>query len=96
MFYTVCFILLYLNFLSIYSGAVKITPAHDFADYEVGVRHKLPFLTVIDERGCMSNVQEEFQGLKRFEARSKVREALEQRGMYKGSKEHSMVVPMCR
>ena len=83
--------------MSIYpTGAVKITPAHDFTDYDVGVRHKLPFLTVIDDTGCMINVQEQFQGLKRFDARSKVREALEQRGLYRGSEEHSMVIPLCR
>ena len=79
-----------------YTGAVKITPAHDFTDYEVGVHHNLSFLTVINEQGCMINVQEEFQGLKRFEARSKVREALEQKGMYRGNKEHAMVIPLCR
>jgi len=39
---------------SLILGAVKITPAHDQNDYEVGVRHKLPFITIIDDKGNIS------------------------------------------
>ena len=40
---------------------MKVTPAHDHDDYEVGKRHRLPNLTVIDESGKMTNVPAEFQ-----------------------------------
>ena len=42
-------------------GAVKLTPAHDYNDFEVGKRHDLQFRTVIDDNGFMTNVPEQFQ-----------------------------------
>ncbi len=60
------------------SGAVKITPAHDFNDFEVGKRHDLPMVNVFDEKAHMNeNVPEEYQGLERFTARKKILEELE-------------------
>lgn len=44
------------------TGAVKLTPAHDPTDYEVGLRHNLPFLTCIDENGIMTDVAGPFAG----------------------------------
>lgn len=41
-------------------GAVKITPAHDHNDYEVGERHKLPFINILDENGFLINVPPPF------------------------------------
>lgn len=49
----------------IFTGAVKITPAHDANDYEVGVRHNLPFLTIIDDDGNICGDAGEFVGMKR-------------------------------
>ena len=43
------------------TGAVKITPCHDFNDYEVGKRHNLEHINVIDEAGCMVNVPKQFE-----------------------------------
>ena len=55
------------------TGAVKITPAHDFNDFEVGKRHNLPMISIFDRDAKVNeNAPEEFQGLDRFEARKKV------------------------
>ncbi|MDJ0394500.1 valine--tRNA ligase [Rhodococcus sp. G-MC3] len=62
------------------TGAVKITPAHDPNDFEMGVRHNLPMPTVMDKAGRIADTGTEFDGLDRFEARVKVREALAAQG----------------
>ncbi|MGL4306200.1 MAG: valine--tRNA ligase [Mycobacteriaceae bacterium] len=62
------------------TGAVKITPAHDPNDFEMGVRHKLPMPTIMDTAGRITGTGTEFDGMDRFEARVKIREALEQQG----------------
>ncbi|MGH3949836.1 MAG: valine--tRNA ligase, partial [Pseudonocardiaceae bacterium] len=61
------------------SGAVKVTPAHDPNDFEIGRRHDLPMLTIMDERGVIIT-HGPFQGLDRFEARPAVVAALRQQG----------------
>jgi valyl-tRNA synthetase len=61
------------------SGAVKITPAHDFNDFEVGKRHNLPMINIFDESACISDeAPEAYRGLDRFEARKKVLQELEE------------------
>ncbi|HEX2766923.1 MAG TPA: valine--tRNA ligase [Candidatus Limnocylindria bacterium] len=77
------------------TGAVKITPAHDFDDYEVGKRHGLPMITVIDEDGTLTEAAGPFAGLDRFEARPKVVEALAAQGDLEGEKPHEMVIGRC-
>ncbi|KAM9488338.1 valine--tRNA ligase [Clarias gariepinus] len=77
------------------TGAVKITPAHDHNDYEVGVRHNLPFVNILDENGVLVNVPSPFLGMKRFEARKMVLQALKEKGQFKEIKDNPMVVPMC-
>ncbi|KAI5620474.1 valine--tRNA ligase [Silurus asotus] len=77
------------------TGAVKITPAHDHNDYEVGERHKLPFINILDENGFLINVPPPFLGMKRFEARKAVLQALKDRGQFKEIKDNPMVVPVC-
>jgi valyl-tRNA synthetase len=62
------------------SGAVKITPAHDPNDFEMGLRHGLPMPTIMDERGRITGTGTEFDGMDRFEARVKVRERLAREG----------------
>ncbi|MFF2960781.1 valine--tRNA ligase [Streptomyces sp. NPDC057963] len=61
------------------TGAVKVTPAHDPNDFEIGKRHDLPFLTVMDERAVIT-VPGPFQGLDRLEARSAIVGALRAEG----------------
>tara|TARA_Y100000590_G_scaffold463541_1_gene630560 strand:- start:8 stop:2647 length:2640 start_codon:yes stop_codon:yes gene_type:complete len=55
------------------SGALKVTPAHDFNDFEIGKRHKLDFISIFEKNGKLNKkVPTSFQGLDRFEARSKI------------------------
>src|SRR5690349_1614148 len=61
------------------TGAVKVTPAHDPNDFEIGRRHELPALTIMDERGVIT-ANGPFQGLDRFEARPAVVAALREQG----------------
>ncbi len=61
------------------SGAVKITPAHDFNDFEVGKRHDLPMINIMDDRGYLNeNVPEQYQGQERFKARKQILADLEE------------------
>ena len=61
------------------TGAVKVTPAHDPNDFEIGQRHDLPSLTIMDERGVIT-VPGPFEGLDRFEARPAIVAALREQG----------------
>ncbi len=58
------------------TGAVKVTPAHDPNDFEIGLRHNLPMPTIMDTKGAIAGTGTEFDGMDRFEARVKVREKL--------------------
>ncbi|WP_344020565.1 valine--tRNA ligase [Pseudonocardia kongjuensis] len=62
------------------SGAVKITPAHDPNDFEVGRRHDLPMPTIMDETGTIAGTGTRFDGMDRFEARAAIREELRAQG----------------
>jgi len=62
------------------TGAVKVTPAHDPNDFEIGQRHNLPNLTIMDERGVIT-AHGPFQGLDRFEARPAIVAALREQGL---------------
>ncbi|MDR1362312.1 MAG: valine--tRNA ligase [Holosporaceae bacterium] len=63
------------------SGAVKITPAHDFNDFEVGKRHRLPIINIMNDRGELNGaVPEIFQYMDRFEARRVVVDFIEKKG----------------
>ncbi|WKK62000.1 valine--tRNA ligase [Corynebacterium sp. P3-F1] len=62
------------------TGAVKITPAHDPNDYEMGLRHDLDMPIIMDKTGRIADTGTEFDGLTREEARVKVREALAEQG----------------
>ena len=65
------------------SGAVKITPAHDFNDFEVGKRHGLDMINIFDANASINeNGGEDFKGLDRFEARKKVIEILKAQNLY--------------
>nr|CDP94338.1 BMA-VARS-2, isoform b [Brugia malayi] len=77
------------------TGIVKITPAHDHNDYEVGLRHNLPFITCFTDDGNMSEQCGEFKNMKRFDARDAVLEALKKKGLFRGQSDNPMVVPLC-
>nr|XP_023014024.1 valine--tRNA ligase [Leptinotarsa decemlineata] len=77
------------------TGAVKITPAHDPNDYEVGKRHNLQFITIFDDEGNISGDYGKFTGMKRFHARKEIVEELKRIGMYIETTNNPMVVPIC-
>ena len=76
------------------SGAVKITPAHDFNDFEIGKKHNLDFINIFDKNAKLNNnVPSKYQGLNRFIARDKIIKDLEQQGRIKKIKDNRMVIP---
>jgi len=63
------------------SGAVKITPAHDFNDFEVGKRNNLEMISILDTNGALNeNTPKDWQGIDRFEARELLLKQLEEKG----------------
>ncbi|KAG8224272.1 hypothetical protein J437_LFUL005078 [Ladona fulva] len=77
------------------TGAVKITPAHDQNDYEVGKRHELPMINILSEEGIIIGDCGEFTGMPRFVARKAVLKALKEKNLYRETKDNPMVVPIC-
>lgn len=77
------------------TGAVKITPAHDPNDYEVGKRHDLPFITIFDDDGMIVGDYGKFTGMKRFQCRKEILIALKEIGLYRDTINNPMVVPIC-
>ena len=76
------------------TGAVKITPAHDFNDYEVGRRHNLPLLNIFDKHAHLNeNVPEKYRGLERFAARKKIVANMEELGLLDKIEPHAHTVP---
>ncbi|MBV8594136.1 MAG: valine--tRNA ligase [Caulobacteraceae bacterium] len=76
------------------SGAVKITPAHDFNDFKVGQRHRLPMINVMDPQARINEAAPpEYRGLDRFAARKKVVEAFENLGLLRGVEPTRHAVP---
>jgi valyl-tRNA synthetase len=79
------------------TGAVKITPAHDPNDYEVGVRHNLEFINILNDDGTLNaNAGVLFEGVKRFHARNKVVQLLKEKGLFVEVKDNPMQIPICR
>ena len=74
------------------TGAVKITPAHDFNDFEVGKRHNLEMINILNEDATL-NENTPFAGLSTVEARQKTIEALEKLGLMEKIEDHPMVIP---
>ncbi|VFQ84991.1 unnamed protein product [Cuscuta campestris] len=78
------------------TGAVKITPAHDPSDFEVGKRHNLELINIFTDDGKINaNGAPEFSGMPRFEARVAIIEALRRKGLYRGDKNNEMILNMC-
>ncbi|HET6159237.1 MAG TPA: valine--tRNA ligase [Dongiaceae bacterium] len=76
------------------SGAVKITPAHDFNDFEVGRRHKLPMINIFDADARINeNAPESYRGLDRYKARDKVVEDLTALGLLDKVEDHKLTMP---
>ncbi|QEI07708.1 valine--tRNA ligase [Pigmentiphaga aceris] len=76
------------------TGAVKVTPAHDFNDYAVGQRHKLPLISVLTlEANINDNAPAKYQGMERFAARKAVVADLEEQGLLVETRKHKLMVP---
>ncbi len=76
------------------TGAVKITPAHDFNDYDIGKRHNLPMITILEPDGTLNaNTPANYQGLSCKEARKLIVEELEQLKVLKHTEPHQHQVP---
>ncbi|MGM0560811.1 MAG: valine--tRNA ligase [Pseudomonadota bacterium] len=76
------------------TGAVKMTPAHDFNDFEVGRRHDLEVINILDRDACLNdNVPEAYRGLDRYEARKRVVADMEAEGLLEQVDDHRHTVP---
>ncbi|MDY0955969.1 valine--tRNA ligase [Stenotrophomonas rhizophila] len=76
------------------TGVVKVTPAHDFNDYQVGVRHNLPMINLFTPVAAINdNAPEKYRGLDRYEARKVILAELEDLGILVETKPHKLQVP---
>ncbi|MCH2693106.1 MAG: valine--tRNA ligase [Acidobacteriia bacterium] len=77
------------------TGLVKVTPAHDPNDFEIGMRHDLDQISLINEDGSMKDAAGRFKGLDRLICRNQIVSELEQKGLIKEIKEHTHNVGRC-
>ncbi len=77
------------------TGAVKITPAHDPNDFEVGARHNLPIIKVLDDNACINENGGKYKGLDRYEARRVIIKDLEEQGYLVKTEDHVHNVGQC-
>jgi len=77
------------------TGALKVTPAHDPNDFEIGRRHNLPSIKVIGDDGLMTSEAGQFKGLDRFECREAVLKALKKEGLLEKIEPHKHKVGHC-
>jgi len=78
------------------TGAVKVTPAHDFNDFATGKRHGLEEINISNLDGTLNANAGRFAGMDRKEARRAVKRALEEKGLARGSKPHTLTLPRCQ
>jgi valyl-tRNA synthetase len=79
------------------TGAVKVTPAHDFNDFETGQRHKLPMISILDQHGKVNaNAPEKYRGLTVTEARKAVLADLTSQGLLVGEEDHALSIGRCQ
>ena len=78
------------------TGAVKVTPAHDMADFEMGERHKLPQISVMNEHGILNENAKQYKGLSREEGRQKVLEDLQKFGLLEKEEKHKLNMSLCQ
>lgn len=81
--------------MSFGTGVVKVTPAHDQNDYEVGNRHNLEFITIFDEKGILNKECGKFEGLERLEARDVIVAELERLGNIDKIEDYTNQVGYC-
>ena len=81
--------------MSFGTGVVKVTPAHDQNDYEVGNRHNLEFITIFDEKGILNKECGKFEGLERLEARDAIVAELERLGNIDKIEDYTNQVGYC-
>ena len=80
--------------MSFGTGCLKVTPAHDFNDFEIAKRHKLEFLNILNKDGTLNeNVPKKYQNLKMLEARKNIIEDLDQANLLEGSEKHRLAIP---
>ena len=77
------------------TGVVKITPAHDFNDFEVGKRHGLDRINIFDESGVVNAAGHQYEGLDRFVARKKIVADLEEEGLLEKIEDHALALGGC-
>lgn len=77
------------------TGAVKITPAHDFVDFEIAKKHSLALVKVIDEDGKMTEEAGPYRGLDRFECRKKLVQDLKEKGFLEKEEEYEIILGHC-
>ena len=76
------------------TGVVKVTPAHDFNDYAVGLRHNLPMISILTlEAAINTNAPEQYQGMDRIKAREQIVKDLESQGLLEKVEKHKLKVP---
>ena len=76
------------------SGAVKITPAHDFNDFEVGKRHNLELLNILNDDGSLNDkCPKDYVGMDRFDARKKIVKALKDQGFIEKIEDYKTTIP---
>lgn len=77
------------------TGAVKLTPAHDQNDFNLGKKHNLTFINILNEDGTLNGNAGKFAGEKRFDARYGVIEELKRLGLFTKQEPNKMIVPIC-
>jgi len=78
------------------TGVVKITPAHDFNDYQAGLRHRLPMISIFDEAARTNHAAGPYSGLDRYEARKRVLADLSSQGLLESETRHKLSVGVCQ
>ncbi|EQK98237.1 valyl-tRNA synthetase [Ophiocordyceps sinensis CO18] len=77
------------------TGAVKLTPAHDANDFNLGQKHNLEFINILTDDGLMNDNAGPYKGQKRFDVRYAIQDALKERGLYVDKRDNPMTVPLC-
>jgi len=75
------------------TGALKVTPAHDINDYEIGKRHSLPLINILNKDATMNSNAGKYEGLDRYECRAKLWADLEEEGLTRKVEDHQQRVP---
>ncbi len=77
------------------TGVIKVTPGHSFDDYEIGIRHNLPIINVIDKTGRLTEIAGKYAGMKVMEAREAMLPQLREKGILVKEEEYVHKVPVC-